>query len=305
MLLPISHIGASAADVNVNLDGQRVSFPDQRPFIDANSCTLVPIRFIAENMGANVGWNEGDQTVTISLDGKTILLTIGEQRALVDSNWISFDTSAVIVNGRTMVPLRFISEALGASVQWEGSSRTVFIYYKQAPAPPAQSVSGSVLNPDGTLKQSKINRIIGHGKIVLEPNYGNSRYSYPVVFLRSLDSLKRVYPNCNYVFMSDRQLHFDHSGLTVFRGVLQFEYTGREGTIFEMGIMENRLPNKLSETPDFTIKNDPGLQRGSYYQVDVEYSFIRHPEGEWLIRSKIQLSNAVKIDGFDPYSTKH
>jgi hypothetical protein len=56
-----------------------------------------------------------------------INLTIGEKRAQVNGAWKAFDTNATLVNARTMVPLRFISETLGAEVEWDGNTRTVYI----------------------------------------------------------------------------------------------------------------------------------------------------------------------------------
>ena len=63
------------------------------------------------------------------LANRTLIgLQIGENKALVNGEWKTFDTKPVIVNGRTMVPLRFISETMGAKVDWDGTTRTVYIW---------------------------------------------------------------------------------------------------------------------------------------------------------------------------------
>lgn len=120
-------VTATSAEVNVYVNNVKVSFPDQQPFIDENARTLVPIRFIAEQMGAEVGWDGSINLVTIEKEDVEINLTIGEKRAQVNGVWKAFDTSATLVNARTMVPLRFISETLGAEVEWDGNTRTVYI----------------------------------------------------------------------------------------------------------------------------------------------------------------------------------
>jgi len=120
-------VTATSAEVNVYVDDVKVSFPDQQPFIDGNARTLVPIRFIAEQMGADVGWDGATELVTIEKEDVEINLTIGEKRAQVNGAWKTFDTNATLVNARTMVPLRFISETLGAEVEWDGNTRTVYI----------------------------------------------------------------------------------------------------------------------------------------------------------------------------------
>jgi len=127
LILMVSGAAYAASDVSVYADDNKVSFPDQKPFIDENSRTLVPIRFIAEEMGADVGWNGETELVTIEKKDVLINLTIGEKRAKVNGAWKNFDTQAILYNARTMVPLRFISETLGAEVEWDGNTRTVYI----------------------------------------------------------------------------------------------------------------------------------------------------------------------------------
>jgi hypothetical protein len=137
LLLMIMVAGtAFAGDISVYVDNTKVSFPDQKPYIDKNARTLVPIRFIAEEMGAEVGWDGKINLVTIEDKDVTINLTIGEKRAEVNGAWKEFDTQAALFNSRTMVPLRFISETLGAEVGWDGKQNRVDIWTK-GPGNPA------------------------------------------------------------------------------------------------------------------------------------------------------------------------
>ncbi len=76
-----------------------------------NSRTMVPLRYIAERLGAGVEWNANTQTITMIKDGKTITLTIGKTTDEIDA-------PAMIKNSRTMVPVRYISEQFGANVMW-------------------------------------------------------------------------------------------------------------------------------------------------------------------------------------------
>lgn len=114
-------------EINVIMDGHRLPFPDARPFIDGNNRTLVPVRFVAENLGAKVAWHDDVDRVDISLDGKYISLTIGDKNALVNGEEVEFDTAAVVRENRTFVPLRFVSDALGEQVEWDGFSRYVYV----------------------------------------------------------------------------------------------------------------------------------------------------------------------------------
>ncbi|MDN5322999.1 MAG: hypothetical protein PWQ67_1453, partial [Clostridia bacterium] len=85
-----------------------------------NNRTMVPVRLIAETLGADVNWIDETRTVEIILKGKKLSLVIGE-------NLPEMDTSATIVNNRTLVPLRYVSENLGANVMWFPSTRKIEI----------------------------------------------------------------------------------------------------------------------------------------------------------------------------------
>lgn len=113
-------------DIQVYVNGNRVNFPDATPYV-VGGRTLVPVRFIAESLDAEVEWKKETQEVVIKNDDKSIVLKIGEKKATIGKNIIELDTNAVINNSRTFVPLRFISETLDAKVEWQASTRAVLI----------------------------------------------------------------------------------------------------------------------------------------------------------------------------------
>lgn len=106
--------------VDVYVYGEPVVFPDQKPFIDTSvNRTYVPVRFVSEALGAEVGWDQTTKTVTINKDDQQILLTIDSDKATVGADQVvTLDAPAALVNDRTVVPLRFVSEVLGAKVDW-------------------------------------------------------------------------------------------------------------------------------------------------------------------------------------------
>jgi branched-chain amino acid transport system substrate-binding protein len=95
-----------------------------------NSRTFVPIRLVAEAFGAAVGWDNATRTVTIKADSNEIKLTIGKTTATVNSKDYTLDAAPYIKNGRTMVPIRFISEALGLSVYYESQKKVIYVSAK-------------------------------------------------------------------------------------------------------------------------------------------------------------------------------
>ena len=126
----VRHAEAGPLDYNlkVKVNGNLVNFPDQRPFIDNNaSRTFVPLRFVSEALGCTVDWQDDSKTAIVDRAGTFIEMKIGSNRPLVNNESKLLDAPARAINGRTMVPLRFVSEALGAYVDWDGSTRTVII----------------------------------------------------------------------------------------------------------------------------------------------------------------------------------
>ncbi|WP_445667412.1 copper amine oxidase N-terminal domain-containing protein [Paenibacillus sp. FSL H8-0034] len=85
------------------------------------------MRGIYSALGAKVEWNEAERKVTASLGSKVVKLRIGSRTALVDEKRQLLDEKVMLVNATTMVPVRFISESLGAKVDWLAETNTVAI----------------------------------------------------------------------------------------------------------------------------------------------------------------------------------
>jgi hypothetical protein len=136
LIITLSAVTFAAADngqVIVKLDGQEIFFPDAKPFIDKRDRTLVPIRFVSEAMDAEVSWDNDTQTVTIVKGRNTITYTIGSIKAFLNGEIQVFDTVGILLEDRTFVPLRFISEMLNCEVEWIAETSTVEITSSPAP----------------------------------------------------------------------------------------------------------------------------------------------------------------------------
>jgi len=100
---------------------------DTAPFI-TNGTTYVPIRFISEGLNIkNIAWDSNSKTVTLKKDSDTLRILINKNYAYKNGILISVPNPAIIANGRTFVPLRFVSENLNANVEWQENTNTVII----------------------------------------------------------------------------------------------------------------------------------------------------------------------------------
>ncbi len=124
----LNNVSFKNGEVKIEIDGERI-YPDTAPML-IDGRTLVPIRAVAEKMGYSVAWdNENQLVILTSSNGKTILhFEIGSNIALKNlSKKIELDVPAIIVGGRTYLPLRAVAEAMDAKVNWNGDERIVEI----------------------------------------------------------------------------------------------------------------------------------------------------------------------------------
>lgn len=92
-----------------------------------NGRTLVPIRAIIEAFGGTVSWNDSARMVTLTLDDDVINLTIDSKTAYLNNQKATLDVAPQIINGRTMLPIRFIAEGFNLGVAWEADARRVSV----------------------------------------------------------------------------------------------------------------------------------------------------------------------------------
>lgn len=116
----------SESSVKVYVGNEKINFEGIVPEI-INSRVMVPARAVAEKLGFNVEWNENESTVICSKNDKVIKLTVGKTSAYVNDAERELDSPVIIKNDRTLIPLRFISEAFGMNVRWDGEQKTVYI----------------------------------------------------------------------------------------------------------------------------------------------------------------------------------
>ena len=125
--LPVGAAFAASGDITLIIDGNRQS-PSVPPRV-VNGVTLVPLRIISETLGADVGWNSANRTATITTAAYTVVFTINSKDFTVNGARKTLDEAPQIVDGSTLVPIRAFAESIGATVNYNASSRTATIDY--------------------------------------------------------------------------------------------------------------------------------------------------------------------------------
>src|SRR4028118_304703 len=117
---------AQSSPIRVSLNGQFISFGQVTP-VQVGGLVLVPLRGIFESLGSTVNYDAPTSTIYASSGPSQIQLRLGSTQATVNGQTRYLDVPAQVRFGRTLVPLRFVSEAMGANVSWNEGQRTVFI----------------------------------------------------------------------------------------------------------------------------------------------------------------------------------
>ncbi len=145
--------------INILVNGQPLQ-SDVTPFINADGRTMLPIRAIAEALGADVQWDESTQTATLILGDKTVKVTIGQNSILVNGSPVAMDTVAAVKDGRTVLPVRAVGEALGAQIGWDEQTKTVSIEKSTSTSPAASPVQNDT-EPAGTPSVTDSSQLVG------------------------------------------------------------------------------------------------------------------------------------------------
>lgn len=110
---------------NAWLNGQK-NVLEAAPYIEKNR-TMVPVRLIAEGLGGEVKWEAAARKVTVRLGDNTIVLSAGQATATRNGRKVVLDAPAQIRGGRTFVPVRFVSEAMGFDVEWDEAEQAALV----------------------------------------------------------------------------------------------------------------------------------------------------------------------------------
>lgn len=111
---------SNISGIQMFIEGMQIDFSkyDNVYPVKVSGRVLVPLRAVGENLGAEVEWKAKEKLITLKLDNKVVEITVDSKTAKVNGNKTTLDVPAKLVDGRTLVPIRFISESFSKTVEW-------------------------------------------------------------------------------------------------------------------------------------------------------------------------------------------
>jgi hypothetical protein len=275
----------AAKEVRVIIDGKVQSF--EQSAIVLNGSTLVPMRGIFEALGAKITWKADTSTVTATKDGTSIIIQIGSKTATINGKAVTLAAPATIINGSTMVPLRFVSEALGSGVKWDGKTNTATI--KSAGAATPAHVS-STTSTDAMISKSPV-----QVRVHYKPNS-----TYPEAFI---PSFTMSYRDSKGVAIST--VTADKSNYNVEEGFYLLDFPTKTGytlgekyqlMIEEVDPLVTQIEfyNHYFDEEDNRIREEAYTKVGQYYEFTVR-SMTRYID-EWEIKTETVLVPSAPSD---------
>jgi len=260
-------IGARAAgEITILLDGRKIE-SDVAPYVLPKvNVTMVPLRVISEGIGAAVGWSQAAKTVTVTGGSTVVEMTVGRNEAAVNGSAVKLDTPVQVRAGRTMVPLRFVSEQLGLTVGWNQQTKVISL---ATPAEgPARELRGAwvstVYNLDWPTAKS----------------YGNSEQQ-KLEYAAMLDELQAMGMNAVFVQLRPAADAFYPSSLVPWSAYL----TGIQGQAPDYDPLAYMIEETHKRGMQFHAWFNPfraGMSTDTSKLAD-NHVWLRHPE--WIVVS--------------------
>ena len=278
---------ADETPITVHVDGKYVS-TDVTPYV-SNGRTYLPLRAAAETMGANVVWDQASRTATVTKGGTVIRCTVGSTVYTINGVSQYADAAPQIVEGRTMLPIRPIAEALGGTLYWDGTTGDASIdtHVPDASAPnipetvPYQVrwlVEKYYVHPEGTGvgswiwdATSAVSNSFEHAMLSISQMADGSRHGIRVTWFT--DEYGRV----TDVHVDDHEITQYANGFHLKDDWTPFYWAGGDlgtgGPIYKLENFEY-IGNDLKGTGYWTICKDPNYspsEHGKWYHNDTYY----------------------------------
>lgn len=242
-------------DVIVKLDGEILQF-DVAPCLISDR-TMVPLRAIFEALGATVEWNDETKTVTAYNEEANVKCTIGSNAMYVNEVEKIIDVAPMIVESRTLVPVRFIAESFNCGVSWDGNTKTVYIISEEF-------VQDAIVKAARAYKPYDKNALMTAQEII-----SNALKVLPENDL--LQSELQKYKDLEPISLLDLEVNRTNSIRAYFR---EYEYAGEKKDTLGNSYSTTIVPSDWLEQSDPFDRIPPSSLAGCEWKLDYQYSKI-------------------------------
>ena len=281
LTVPASPVNAATGtavgqEITVTINDIKQSF-DVNPLIE-NGRVMVPMRHIFEALGANMQWDQDTQTVSASKENKEIQVKIGSFFAKKNNDTILMDVKPKLINGRTLVPLRFVSESLGAHVDWNAQSKAVTVSTTATDNTQSKSTEkiltfgealNMVLKQDYRLKSAKLT--LERAEVVRDRTAEGFMYSTPSGPGNGTEDLQRL-QGLQSLLAQDSNLRVANKRIDLSKETINFELESLFDEIIDLEkqieLKDLNLKDQKSKLDIIKIKMDVGIESKHKYTTD-------------------------------------
>ncbi|WP_042229679.1 N-acetylmuramoyl-L-alanine amidase family protein [Paenibacillus popilliae] len=177
LLLLFPQLGQAAPTGALYLDGNSISLPEKITLV--HSVTLIPVRVVSEQLGYKVGWDPKTKTVAINNDSKRLTMTVDSETATVNDKEVKLDVAPMLQKGTTLVPLRFIGENMGLTIEWDKETKSVYLFTSEGSSEVITPTPGTPGGEDANGSGSNSNDANAQGNVdsAVTPQEGDALIS--------------------------------------------------------------------------------------------------------------------------------
>jgi hypothetical protein len=290
----------------VMADGIEIKFPDAVPYIDEQSRVQVPVRPICEAMGAKLDWDGSSKTVTVTKAETIVKLVIGSDIISINGMEKKMDTVAVLKNERTYLPVRFVSEALGADVKyWKQRSYSRYSTQSETNvvdirlAEDENKLTRIENNSNNTIIFASLAECLEASRLAHETHGDDFKSVLQSVMLKNGKSLLETEPFYTTTGLSNNTCAYGD-----FENTVEYTIGSSDGKIFEsFSIFINKnfstvqLPNNINSDDSFAqVLNKLKLTEKVLNRDDERYFEIKNEDGTSTIGVSFLSYHAEPVD---------
>ena len=297
MLILVPPVSVMAQkSVSVTINNEKVVFEDAAPFIDSNNRTLVPIRFISEELGAQVEWDQANQTVTIIKEQMKVNLTVGQKTMIVSGKTKTMDTTPTMKEGRLFVPVKYIGELLNVDVEWLSKENTVAITPGIASDAVVAKVNDLTITAQDIMNQIEYEMMMIEYQYQYDDSFWETEEAKEYIEARKVELVDYIIKD-KVAIIKGKELKLEPTKAEVDSEFLKVKESYESKAAFESALVNSGLTEELYKEQikgDLTISNTYKYISNKMSVTDAEIkAYYESNRGDYLVGPGAKMSHIL------------